>query len=479
MAYTETQILRARKTLQAAWKAAHPDTESAEWWADNHALIGVLLHDVLSVDIVTVPASDADPDVTVSHTPADGTIATFARNDEIAKILKRSGFLWVRSLGIWRRSGSVGTPVPTLGTVGLQNLKRRLNDAGFMVAFDIETGTRAEAREAKAEYLRARAEMYEARAARRTAASTSAYQRARGALEGHTGEPIKVGHHSEGRHRRDIARHDTAMRASIAEQERAKHAEYRASGREAAAVRVERELTRVEREQRIAEIAAAIRSGIRKATGAIKYSEQIARFPGRNVMLTIGAAATALDSPYGRGPSFGQVEYGTAATPEEAAQAIYARLREIVPPPAADADYAGFAKKNAKKALGAIKISAAYDGDLILGYGQLNQRNEPSFEAYLSFPTQGGYVLRLRGYGGETGAMIARGTGTPAEALASVAATAKDWLVRRGELADAVFAADSAYYSARSADENREASARQEATRAAVKAHNALRPRVE
>lgn len=475
MALTAHQILRTRDALRAAWKAAHPDTEAAEWWADNQALIGVLLHDVLSVDHMPVPASDADADVTISHTPADGTIATFARDADIATIIKRFGFLWVRSLGIWRRQGSVGTPVPTLG---LRAIKEYLNDGGFKVAFEIETGTRAEAREAKAEYLRARAEMYEARAARRTAASTTAYQRARGALEGHTGEPIKVGHHSEGRHRRDIARHDTAMRASITEQKRAEHAEYRAGGREAAAERVERELSRVERDQRIADITAAIRSGIRKATGAIKYSEQIARFTDRNVVLFIGASATALETPYGRGPSFGSVEYGTAATPEEAAQAVYARLREISPPRAADADYAGHAKKNAKKALGAIKIGTDYFGSFILGYGRLNARNEPSYVAFLSMPTAGGYVLRLRGFGGEDGPVIARATGMPAEALAALAAVAKDWLVRRGELAVAEEDAGAAYYRARGVDLN-ETRWRKDAVKRDIKDHEATRPSVE
>ncbi|MEK6342888.1 MAG: DUF3560 domain-containing protein, partial [Curtobacterium sp.] len=57
----------------------------------------------------------------------------------------------------------------------------------------------------------------EAKAARKEDADTAAWERVETAMsrlpEG--GEPIHVGHHSEGRHRRAIARADTAMRRSI------------------------------------------------------------------------------------------------------------------------------------------------------------------------------------------------------------------------------------------------------------------------
>lgn len=45
-----------------------------------------------------------------------------------------------------------------------------------------------------------------------------------------TGEPVKIGHHSEGRHRRDIERLDGHMRAGIEADTRAKHHEDVAAG---------------------------------------------------------------------------------------------------------------------------------------------------------------------------------------------------------------------------------------------------------
>ena len=62
----------------------------------------------------------------------------------------------------------------------------------------------------------ARRERLEAAAARAEAASDTAYAAARAATAGIVfGQPILVGHHSEKRHRRDIARSDAAMRKSV------------------------------------------------------------------------------------------------------------------------------------------------------------------------------------------------------------------------------------------------------------------------
>ena len=57
------------------------------------------------------------------------------------------------------------------------------------------------------ERLQARKERLEARAGTAAARSDAAYNRSRKATEGIVmGQPILVGHHSEGRHRRDLAR---------------------------------------------------------------------------------------------------------------------------------------------------------------------------------------------------------------------------------------------------------------------------------
>ncbi len=44
------------------------------------------------------------------------------------------------------------------------------------------------------------------------------------------GQPILVGHHSEARHRRDLSRHDSHMRAGFAAQDKASHYQEKASG---------------------------------------------------------------------------------------------------------------------------------------------------------------------------------------------------------------------------------------------------------
>jgi hypothetical protein len=79
--------------------------------------------------------------------------------------------------------------------------------------------------------LEARRERLLARADRLREESSRRFQSARSRIE-HIppGQPILVGHHSEKRHRRDLARHDTDMRAGIDAQERAEEAARRAEG---------------------------------------------------------------------------------------------------------------------------------------------------------------------------------------------------------------------------------------------------------
>lgn len=74
------------------------------------------------------------------------------------------------------------------------------------------------------ERLQARKERLEARAGTAAARSDAAYNRSRKATEGIVmGQPILVGHHSEGRHRRDLARSENAMRQSWEESQKAQH----------------------------------------------------------------------------------------------------------------------------------------------------------------------------------------------------------------------------------------------------------------
>src|SRR5688572_11759230 len=67
-----------------------------------------------------------------------------------------------------------------------------------------------------------RAERLRAWAGKRQQKSGSSFARAHAAVAGiPPGQPILVGHHSERRHRRDLDRHDRAMRAGFEHQQKA------------------------------------------------------------------------------------------------------------------------------------------------------------------------------------------------------------------------------------------------------------------
>lgn len=72
--------------------------------------------------------------------------------------------------------------------------------------------------------LEARRERYESRADKAEQTSTAAFEASRKATDGiPMGQPILVGHHSEGRHRAAIARSNSAMRKACDESDKAKH----------------------------------------------------------------------------------------------------------------------------------------------------------------------------------------------------------------------------------------------------------------
>ena len=102
-------------------------------------------------------------------------------------------------------------------------------DDTYRSAADVEATTAAR-QEERATRLAASAE----RKSTAAEAADAAARRAHEALPP-MGEPIKVGHHSEGRHRSAIARADASMRRSIDADEDAKRAQERAAIAAAAA----------------------------------------------------------------------------------------------------------------------------------------------------------------------------------------------------------------------------------------------------
>lgn len=88
----------------------------------------------------------------------------------------------------------------------------------------------AQQQEAKAERALARSERYEELAAKNSDKSNAYYQASKDAVRGiEFGQPILIGHHSEGRHRRDLDRSHNAMGKSIEHQEKAEHYERKAA----------------------------------------------------------------------------------------------------------------------------------------------------------------------------------------------------------------------------------------------------------
>ncbi len=169
-------------------------------------------------EITTSPSDDAESSaLTITHTHEEGTlIEGTSRGDGTAEILKREGWRWGRSIAAWYVPHSRDRlPNPWK----IQRTVAALRVAGFTVAMSIATDIRptAEVEVAKIERQADRVDALDAKAERKAAAEVAADERAAAAFgrlpEG--GEPIKVGHHSEGRHRNAIAKAHAALGRSV------------------------------------------------------------------------------------------------------------------------------------------------------------------------------------------------------------------------------------------------------------------------
>jgi hypothetical protein len=154
--------------------------------------------------------------LTITHTHAEGTmIEGTTRGDGTAEVLKSCGWRWGRSIASWYVPHSRDN-LPK--AIVIRRTLTALREAGFEVDTDLSTDIRttAEVEADKAARQENRVEALNAKAARRSAKEDAAWERQRRDIsrlpEG--GEPIKVGHHSEGRHRAAIARADRSMRAA-------------------------------------------------------------------------------------------------------------------------------------------------------------------------------------------------------------------------------------------------------------------------
>lgn len=194
----------------------------------------------------------------ITHTHVEGTtIDGTARGDGSAEVLKRCGWRWGRSIGAWYVPHSRDRQPKTYI---IDRTSAELVAAGFVVDVDAEAGHRstaeveadlAERREARAEGLAVKAERRADDAAAAWAASEAADK-----LVPEGGEPIKIGHHSERRHRRAIERSWTklgqAVKADVAAAAAADRAEVaaKATDRRYSPVTVANRVARLEAEER-------------------------------------------------------------------------------------------------------------------------------------------------------------------------------------------------------------------------------------
>lgn len=169
----------------------------------------------------TPAASSAPAGIRVEHS-GDGTVVYGTeRGDEAARsALKAQGFKWSRSLNGWYlpRTWSASTR-----ELRVRGLEARLGDRVTVERGDLaKSGTAAERaaeRTARAEEL---AQRHTQRAERAATEADVRFGRAHQIGDMiPMGQPILVGHHSEGRHRRDLERIDTNMRAGISAQQQA------------------------------------------------------------------------------------------------------------------------------------------------------------------------------------------------------------------------------------------------------------------
>lgn len=166
--------------------------------------------------------------LTITHTHADGTTLDGSRKgDGVWETCKANGWRFSRDVGIYIR----GSRDHDADRARINRTADALRAAGHEVTVEIDDTPRATVdRETdRAERADARADRYAERAGK-AAAESEARRAASDAISDHMpfGEPIKVGHHSERKHRRAFEKIDAHTRKAIDAADRARDLTYRA-----------------------------------------------------------------------------------------------------------------------------------------------------------------------------------------------------------------------------------------------------------
>ncbi|MGI5526881.1 DUF3560 domain-containing protein [Streptomyces syringium] len=162
-------------------------------------------------------------EITITHTRADGTLVEGSRKgDGVFELIRPHGFRFFPSLG---QLGIGRSRDRQAQSWRINAAAAALRAAGWTVQIEINEDIRrsfAEAEAERAERAEDRTERYEDRAGRAASSRDAHYQRAHDIADGiPPGQPILIGHHSEGRARRDRDRMHNAMHKSVAESKRA------------------------------------------------------------------------------------------------------------------------------------------------------------------------------------------------------------------------------------------------------------------
>lgn len=151
--------------------------------------------------------SPHDEDLVITHEPGEGTmIHGTSRGDGTAAILKKNGWKWSRNLRAWYIPNSRDNRpnMRKINTTSRDLMAEGHNSIGHDITNELEDALTRRA--GKAQRLSDRADALEAKAERMDAKAEQAWQRHEELSRQlpPDGEPIKVGHHSESRHRRAI-----------------------------------------------------------------------------------------------------------------------------------------------------------------------------------------------------------------------------------------------------------------------------------
>lgn len=212
--------------------------------------------------------------LTITHTHEAGTIIEgTAKGDGTAAILTANRWRWGRSISAWYVPNSRDR-LPQHHVI--TRTAAALEAAGFeleTLQLDMTTRSTAEVEAAKAERQAARVDALDARAERKTSRADELWQKHERDVaslpEG--GEPIKIGHHSERRHRNAIDKAHNSARRGIDALHEAEEAARRA---EAAAHTTSARYNPVTVANRIEKIAADIRRMERRIEADFYDSEK-------------------------------------------------------------------------------------------------------------------------------------------------------------------------------------------------------------